>query len=119
MQVTLPSGSVDNEGRLIADGGTIAMNAKVVNQNGFIQANSVQDVNGVIELVASDQLTLGANSQIIASGDNSPAGSAGGNVTLQSGNNFSDSVGRQSSPPVAHKAAMVAMLKSARQTSGR
>jgi filamentous hemagglutinin family protein len=95
MQVTLPSGSVDNEGRLIADGGTIAMNARVVNQNGFIQANSVQNVNGTIELVASDQLTLGASSQIIAGGDNSPAGSAGGNVTLQSGNNFSDSVGSQ------------------------
>ena len=95
MQVTLPSGSVDNEGRLIADGGTIAMNARVVNQNGFIQANSVQNQNGIIELVASDQLKLGANSQIIASGDDSPAGSAGGNVTLQSGNNFSDSVGSQ------------------------
>jgi len=37
MQVTLPSGSVDNEGKLIADGGTIALNARVVNQNGFIQ----------------------------------------------------------------------------------
>ena len=95
MQVTLPSGSVDNEGRLIADGGTIAMNARVVNQNGFIQANSVKNVNGTIELVASDQLTLGANSQISASGDNSAGGSAGGNVTLQSGNNFSDSVGSQ------------------------
>jgi filamentous hemagglutinin family protein len=95
MQVTLPGGSVDNEGRLIADGGTIAMHAQVVNQNGFIQANSVKDVNGTIELVASDQLTLGANSQIIASGDNSPAGSAGGNVTLQSGKDFSDSVGSQ------------------------
>ncbi len=95
MQVTLPGGSVDNEGRLIADGGTIALNAKVVNQNGFIQANSVKNVNGTIELVASDQLTLGANSQIIASGDNSPAGSAGGNVTLKSGNTFSDCVGSQ------------------------
>jgi len=95
MRVTLPGGSVDNEGRLIADGGTIAMHAQVVNQNGFIQANSVQNVNGVIELVASDQLTLGASSQITASGDNSSAGSAGGNVTLQSGNNFSDSVGSQ------------------------
>ncbi|MGB7745701.1 MAG: filamentous hemagglutinin N-terminal domain-containing protein, partial [Verrucomicrobiia bacterium] len=95
MAVTLPSGSVDNEGKLITDGGTIAMRAQVVNQNGFIQANSVQNQNGVIELVASDQLTLGANSQISASGDNSPAGSAGGAVTLQSGNNFSDSVGSQ------------------------
>jgi len=28
MRVTLPQGSVDNEGRLIADGGTIAMNAR-------------------------------------------------------------------------------------------
>ncbi|MGA2279253.1 MAG: filamentous hemagglutinin N-terminal domain-containing protein [Verrucomicrobiota bacterium] len=95
MAVTLPSGSVDNQGRLIADGGTIVMNAKVVNQDGFIQANSVRNVNGTIELVASDQLTLGANSQIIASGDNLSSGSAGGNVTLQSGNNFSDSVGSQ------------------------
>src|ERR1700690_3682203 len=95
MQVTLPRGSVDNEGRLIADGGTIAMRAQVVNQNGFIQANSVQNQNGVIELVASDQLTLGAGSQIIASGDNSPAGSAGGNVTLKSGDVFSDAVGSQ------------------------
>ena len=95
MKVKLPRGSVDNDGHLIADGGTIAMNAKVVNQDGFIQANSVQNKNGVIELVASDQLTLGANSQISASGDNSAAGSAGGNVTLQSGNNFSDNVGSQ------------------------
>ena len=95
MDVTLPRGSVDNEGRLIADGGTIAMNAKVVNQNGFVQANSVRNVNGVIELVASDQLTLGANSQISASGDDSSSGSAGGDVTLQSGNTFSDSVGSQ------------------------
>ena len=71
MQVTLPSGSVDNEGKLIADGGTIAMHAQVVNQNGFIQADSVKNHNGVIELVASDQLTLGANSQIAAKGDNS------------------------------------------------
>ncbi len=95
MAVTLPGGSVDNEGKLIADGGTIALRAQVVNQNGFIQANSVRNQNGVIELVASDQLTLGANSQITASGDNSPAGSAGGAVTLQSANNFSDNVGSQ------------------------
>ncbi len=95
LRVTLPGGSVDNEGRLIADGGTIALNARVVNQNGFIQADSVRNVNGTIELVASDQLTLGANSQIIASGKNSPGGSAGGDVTLKSGNDFSDSVGSQ------------------------
>jgi filamentous hemagglutinin family protein len=93
MNVVLPQGSVDNCGNLIADGGTIALNAKVVNQNGLIQANSVQEQNGVIELVASDSLNLGANSQITAQGDASASGSAGGNVTLQSGNTFSDASG--------------------------
>jgi filamentous hemagglutinin family protein len=93
MNVVLPQGSVDNHGNLIADGGTIALNAKVVNQNGLIQANSVQEQNGVIELVASDSLNLGADSQITAQGDASAAGSAGGNVTLQSGNTFSDASG--------------------------
>jgi hypothetical protein len=90
MQVTLPGGSVDNEGKLIADGGTIAMQAKVVNQNGFIQANSVQNQNGIIELVASDQVNLGANSIIQANGDDSPAGSAGGQIMVQTAQTFSD-----------------------------
>jgi fibronectin-binding autotransporter adhesin len=93
VQVNLPDGSVDNEGKLIADAGTISANARVVNQNGLIQANSVRNVNGVIELVASDQLNLGANSQITANGDDSTAGSSGGSITLQSGIDFSDSDG--------------------------
>src|SRR5487761_2399165 len=93
LQVTLPQGSVDNAGNLIADGGTISLNAKVVNQNGILQANSVQNNNGVIELVAADALTLGAGSQILAQGDAAAPGSAGGTVTLQSGNSFSDAAG--------------------------
>jgi filamentous hemagglutinin family protein len=95
MRVTLPQGSVDNYGNLVADGGTIALNASVVNQNGFIQANSVQNQNGVIELVASDQLNLGATSQIQAQGDASPSGSAGGSVTLKSQISFSDAAGSE------------------------
>ena len=95
MKVNLPQGAVDNEGRLVADAGTISVNAQTVNQDGIIQANSVRDVNGVIELVASDQLNLGADSQISASGDASAGGSAGGSVTLQSGNTFSDTTGSQ------------------------
>ena len=95
MQVTLPQGSVDNFGNLMADAGTIALQAQVVNQNGIIQANSVQNQNGVIELVASDRLNLGSSSKIFARGDDSTPGSSGGNVTLQSGNNFSDSIGSQ------------------------
>jgi filamentous hemagglutinin family protein len=93
--VKLPSGSVDNSGRIIADAGTIALQAQVVNQDGVIQANSVRNVNGVIELVASDQLNLGPNSQIVAQGDNTSPGSSGGSVTLKSGNRFSDSPGSQ------------------------
>ena len=91
--VTLPSGSVDNSGKIVADAGTIALRAQVVNQNGIIQANSAQDRNGAIELVASDQLNLGANSRILARGDDSAPGSSGGTVTLKSENAFSDSAG--------------------------
>ena len=90
-QVTLPQGSVDNEGNLIADGGTIAAQAQTVNQNGLVQANSVQNINGVIELVASDSLTLGASSDIEAHGDSSAtSASPGGFVVLQAGNTFAD-----------------------------
>ena len=73
MQVNLPDGSVDNYGHITADAGTITMNARAVNQDGIVQANSVRNVNGTIELVASDQLNLGANSQILARGDGSAA----------------------------------------------
>ena len=94
-QVTLPAGSVDNFGRVTADGGSIAVQARVVNQNGLLQADSIQNQNGVISLVASDSLNLGANSQIFARGDASAGGSAGGNVVLRSGNTFSDTAGGQ------------------------
>jgi filamentous hemagglutinin family protein len=95
-QVTLPVGSVDNQGNLIADGGSIAAQAQVVNQGGLIQANSVKNVNGTIELVASDVVNLGASSDIEAHGDNSTANtgaSPGGSVTIKSDNNFSDQTG--------------------------
>lgn len=95
MDVTLPQGSVDNKGKLIADGGVISMQAQVVNQNGLVQANSVVNNNGTIELVASDTLNLGPNSQIIANGDDSTPGSSGGNITLQSGNDFIDATGSE------------------------
>ncbi len=88
-QVTLPQGSVDNNGNLIADGGSIALQAQMVNQNGLVQANSAQEVNGTIELVGSDSVNLGANSTISAHGD-AQGVSPGGLVTIQSGNSFAD-----------------------------
>lgn len=93
--VQVPAGSVDNLGRVTADAGTIALRAQVVNQNGLLQANSIKDDNGVIELVASDSLNLGSSSQISARGDDSSCASPGGKVTLQSGNNFGDTTGGQ------------------------
>jgi filamentous hemagglutinin family protein len=91
-RVKLPQGSVSNDGELIADAGTIAMHAQVVNQGGLVQANSVREVNGVIELVASDAINLGPNSVIQARGDSQGVSSAG-TVTLKSGGTFADSSG--------------------------
>jgi filamentous hemagglutinin family protein len=88
-EVTLPQGSVDNSGKLIADAGTIALNAQVVNQGGLIQANSVHEHDGIIDIVASDSVNLGAGSTISAKGD-AQGTSAGGQVTIESGDTFSD-----------------------------
>jgi filamentous hemagglutinin family protein len=87
--VTLPDGSVDNEGKIVADAGTIALQAQVVNQDGLIQANSVRNNNGVIELVAGDSVNLGANSVIQANGDSSGV-SDGGTVTIKSSGSYAD-----------------------------
>jgi filamentous hemagglutinin family protein len=91
--VKVPRGAVNNFGQITADAGTIALQAQVVNQDGILQADSVQNHNGVIELVASDSLNLGTDSQILARGDDSFSGSSGGTVTLKSENIFSDNTG--------------------------
>ncbi len=90
-QVTLPTGSIDNHGKLIADAGTIALHARVVNQAGTLQADSLREHDGVIELVASDSLTLGPGSVTQADGDSSSSApsAAGGQITLQAKNNIS------------------------------
>jgi filamentous hemagglutinin family protein len=93
-QVTLPAGSVDNHGRVVADAGTIALCAQVVNQGGLVQANSVREQNGVIELVASDSVNLEATSSLQAQGD-ATGTSPGGNITIKSGGQFTDRPGSQ------------------------
>jgi hypothetical protein len=81
--------------QLIDDGGVIGLYAQTVNQNGLIQANSMGSQHGTIELVASDSIALGANSQITANGDNSSSGSDGGQIMLQTAQTFSDVSGSQ------------------------
>jgi len=88
-QVTLPSGSVDNSGRLIADAGTIALNARVVNQNGLIQADSIRERNGVIELVAAELVAIGAQS-VISAAAGADGVSAGGKIEIKSQGSFAD-----------------------------
>lgn len=89
-QVTLPKGSVDNEGKLTAAGGSVVAQAQFVNQNGIIQASTAANVNGTIELLGSS-VTLGAGSSISAAGDSTAgSASAGGAVQIQAGTSFSD-----------------------------
>lgn len=91
-QVTLPQGSVDNEGNLTADGGSVVAQAQFVNQNGIIQANTAENVNGTIELLGSSSVALGANSVISAQGS-AQGVSSGGTVTIKAGDTFSDQPG--------------------------
>jgi len=91
-KVTLPVGSVDNSGKLIADAGSIAVHAQVVNQGGLVQADSVREVNGTIELVASEAINLSANSVLSAKGG-AQGPSPGGSILIKSDGSFSDQAG--------------------------
>lgn len=90
--VTLPSGSIQNSGQITADAGTIALHARVVNQSGSIQANSVREHNGVIELLASDSIQLAASSSLSARGD-STTPSKGGEIIAKADRLFTDDAG--------------------------
>lgn len=90
--VRLPSGSIDNQGKLVADAGAIALQARVVNQDGLIQADSVREHNGTVELFASDALHLTGSSVIQARGDTQYE-SPGGQVTLRSDRVLQDEPG--------------------------
>ena len=69
----------------------VALHARVVNQGGTIQANTVRNVGGVIELVASESVNLQAGSAISAQGVES--GARGGEVRLKSDGAFTDTAG--------------------------
>jgi len=81
VELKAPAGEALNLQSLIADGGTINMFGRVVNQTGLIQANSVQEKEGKIELFASDQLTLASQSVLSAKGSDQGI-SNGGTVSV-------------------------------------
>jgi filamentous hemagglutinin family protein len=89
VQVRLPEGSVDNTGRLVADGGAITLRARTVNQRGIIEANSVRERDGIIELVATESVNLEAGSALHARGD-SEGFSSGGQILVRSDGRFRD-----------------------------
>ncbi len=91
-QVRLPAGAVDNLGRITADAGTIALHAAVVNQGGALQADSIREKNGVVELFASESVHLSASSTIHAQGG-AQGSSAGGTVQVVSKGTLSDEKG--------------------------
>ena len=68
-EITAPTGQAINLKDLVADGGNITLAGRVVNQQGLIQANSVRQQNGKIELYASESITFATGSQTLAKGD--------------------------------------------------
>ena len=67
-EITAPTGQAINVKDLIGDGGNVTLAGRVVNQEGLIQANSVRERNGKIELYASETLNLKSGSRTIATG---------------------------------------------------
>lgn len=84
VEVTAPTGQATNVKDLIADGGQVSLFGRMVNQSGLIQANSVQQKNGRIELIAADAVTLADGSRIHAKGDQNGV-SDGGTVIAKAG----------------------------------
>ncbi|MDN5940689.1 MAG: filamentous hemagglutinin N-terminal domain-containing protein [Nitrospira sp.] len=68
-ELSNPLGQAVNMKDLIADGGTITVAGRVVNQAGVIKADSVREQNGKIELLASEAVTLRDGSRTLARGD--------------------------------------------------
>jgi filamentous hemagglutinin family protein len=87
-----PGGAAVNLGQLVSDAGFVKMRAAIVRQNGLVEANSVREKNGKIELVADNSLELGSGSVTEARGGSdgaSPGGSiqaySAGDAAVQSG----------------------------------
>jgi filamentous hemagglutinin family protein len=83
VEVTAPAGEALNLKSLIADGGQVSMIGRLVTQSGVVQANSVRQQNGTIELIASERVTLTAGSVTKAAGDTQGV-SDGGSILVKS-----------------------------------
>jgi filamentous hemagglutinin family protein len=68
VEVKNPTGEAINLKDLIADGGAVNIYARVINQAGLIQADSVREKEGRIELFATQELNLADGSILSAKG---------------------------------------------------
>jgi filamentous hemagglutinin family protein len=102
--VTLPEGSIDNTGSIVASPGAIALAEQVVNKSDITPAVAARDVNGEVELVAAD-ITLGSsaaggavNVNTAFAGDSAINVQASDNITLAANTswNLSSSTGETS-----------------------
>jgi len=83
LEVKAPAGDVLNLKTLVADGGQVSMIGRLVTQSGLVQANSVRQQNGKIELVAGERAALTAGSVTRAAGD-AHGVSDGGTILVKS-----------------------------------
>jgi len=79
-ELSAPTGQAVNMKDLVADGGHVTLAGRVVNQAGRVQANSIREKNGKVELFASEQLTLKTGSQTLARGGSD--GPSNGGIVL-------------------------------------
>jgi filamentous hemagglutinin family protein len=82
VEVQAPAGEARNLGKIFADGGHVSLAGFAVNQEGLIQANTVKEKNGVIELVAQQDLGIKAESQTLAKGEDSQPSQGGTIIAL-------------------------------------
>jgi len=78
-----PGDAAVNLGQLVSDAGFVKLRAALVRQNGSVEANSVRENAGRIELYADNTLELGSGSVTEAQGGAQGA-SAGGSVSVVS-----------------------------------
>ncbi|HKE09932.1 MAG TPA: filamentous hemagglutinin N-terminal domain-containing protein, partial [Myxococcota bacterium] len=83
-----PGGSAVNLGKLVSDAGFVKMRAALVRQQGLVEANSVRERDGKIELVADQGVELASGSVTEAHGG-SDGTSSGGSIQVSSGGNAS------------------------------
>jgi hypothetical protein len=63
VEVKAPAGTAVNLRDLVADGGRVGIYGRAVNQSGLVQANTVRERAGEIELVASNRVYLESGSR--------------------------------------------------------